>query len=54
MFFFEVIEIFRRTVWAVFRIEWEVVTKIYWPAHQEVLPLRSADSGTLSDDEDDN
>lgn len=24
MFFFEVVEILRRTVWAVFRIEWEV------------------------------
>lgn len=27
MFFFEVIEVFRRTVWAVFRIEWEVIAK---------------------------
>ena len=28
MLFFEVVEIFRRTVWAIFRIEWEVVTKV--------------------------
>ena len=27
MFFFEFIEIIRRHVWAVFRIEWEVVVK---------------------------
>lgn len=29
MFFFEVVELLRRTVWAVFRIEWEVVCKVY-------------------------
>ena len=29
MFFFEFIEIIRRTVWAVFRIEWEVVVKVW-------------------------
>jgi hypothetical protein len=28
MFFFEVLEIVRRTVWAVFRIEWEWVNKV--------------------------
>jgi len=29
MFVFEVLEIARRTAWAVFRIEWEVVVKVY-------------------------
>ncbi len=28
MLFFELIEILRRTVWAVFRIEWEVIVKV--------------------------
>ena len=29
MFFLEVVEMARRTVWAVFRVEWEMVHKIY-------------------------
>ena len=29
MFFFEVVEMARRTVWAIFRIEWEMVAKVY-------------------------
>ena len=33
MFFFECIEILRRTVWAVFRIEWEVVVKLFHAGH---------------------
>jgi hypothetical protein len=32
MFFFECVEIVRRTVWAVFRIEWEVIAKVIYPA----------------------
>jgi len=32
MFFFEAIEVLRRTVWAIFRIEWEVVAKVIYPA----------------------
>eukprot|EP00965_Chrysotila_dentata_P115163 3807359-Pleurochrysis_carterae.AAC.1 len=43
MFFFEVIEVFRRTVWAVFRIEWEVIVKVYSTA-QETKHLTSGDS----------
>lgn len=43
MFFFESFEVVRRTVWAVFRIEWEYVTK--------VLP-RGATSGYASIEKD--
>lgn len=43
MFFFEVIEILRRTVWAVFRIEWEVITKVH-NSSQEAKLLTSGDS----------
>jgi len=54
MFFFEAIELLRRTVWAVFRIEWEVVVKVYWPIHgqgsvQDLVPLRQA---SLSEEEE--
>jgi len=37
MLFFELIEILRRTVWAVFRIEWEVIVKVL-----KTLPLPGA------------
>jgi len=47
MFFFEVVEICRRTVWAIFRIEWEVVVKVHRAAAQDLVPL------TCEDDEDD-
>ena len=53
MFFFEAVEILRRTVWAIFRIEWEVVVKVYSSSYGAV-PLQSAtsdDSGALSSDE---
>jgi len=32
MLFFECVEILRRTVWAVFRIEWEVIAKVIYPS----------------------
>jgi len=32
MLFFELVEILRRTVWAVFRIEWEVIAKVIYPS----------------------
>lgn len=39
MLFFELIEILRRTVWAVFRIEWEVIVKVY-NASYDTLALK--------------
>lgn len=39
MFFFEFMEILRRTVWAVFRIEWEVIVK-----DRRFLSVSSSDS----------
>jgi len=39
MFFFEAIEILRRTVWAIFRIEWEVPS--FWPSLFLRVHLRS-------------
>ena len=38
MFFFEAVEIVRRTVWAIFRIEWEVVVKVHRASYAS-LPL---------------
>ena len=44
MFFFECVEIVRRTVWAIFRIEWEVVSKLIYPAGTyESVGLHSLD-----------
>jgi len=45
MFFFETIEVFRRTVWAVFRIEWEVVVKVY-NSSPETKQLTASDGET--------
>lgn len=45
MFFFEAMEIVRRTVWAVFRIEWEYVNK--------VLPRREASIASAEKDSTD-
>jgi len=50
MFFFEVVELARRTVWAVFRIEWEVIVKVHLPSGQDLMPLR-AEISTLSEEE---
>ena len=41
MFFFEVVEIVRRTVWAIFRIEWEYIVKVL-PASQSQVPLTAS------------
>jgi hypothetical protein len=42
MFFMQVVEVARRTVWAVFRIEWEVVVKVHHsPEAYESVALRS-------------
>jgi len=38
MFFLEAIEIVRRTVWAIFRIEWEYIVKVL-PASYSQMPL---------------
>ena len=43
MFFFEVIELVRRTVWAIFRIEWEVINKVYNSSYAS-LPLKSPEA----------
>ena len=40
MFFFEVVEVVRRTVWAVFRIEWEVICKVWRIGQHENEELR--------------
>lgn len=45
MFFLEVVEMARRTVWAVFRVEWEMVHKIYQEdpvTHATRAPRRDA------------
>lgn len=47
MFFFEVIEISRRTMWAVFRIEWEVVVKVY---HASYSSLPTMNPGANEDE----
>ena len=49
MFLLESVEILRRTVWAIFRIEWEVVVKVY-NASYVTLPLNSPVSGDLDSD----
>lgn len=46
MFFFEAIEIARRTVWAIFRIEWEVVAKGIGATH---IRLGSSDNAELGE-----
>ena len=51
MLFFEVVEIFRRTVWAIFRIEWEVVTKVVYAKGDAGHPL--VEKGSPDDDDDD-
>ena len=51
MLFFEVVEIFRRTVWAIFRIEWEVVTKVVYAKHDAGHPL--VEKGSPDEDDDD-
>ena len=46
MFFFEVVEMIRRTVWAVFRVEWEMVAKVYHKDPSEVpAHARGAEEG---------
>jgi len=42
MFFFEVIEIMRRTVWAIFRIEWEVIAKGIGPQRVKEIELHAS------------
>lgn len=54
MFFFETVEIVRRTFWAIFRIEWEVVCKVHYSDRaarelEVVRPLRSERSDCGSD-----
>ena len=37
----------RRTVWAIFRIEWEVIVKVHTEQPYDTLPLRAgSDSGS--------
>ena len=52
MFFFEMAEVARRTAWAVFRIEWEVVCKV-WTKSEETVALQPVDpeGGALSEEE---
>lgn len=42
MFFLEAVEILRRTVWAIFRIEWEVVVKVGYAGQAQPLSSASA------------
>ena len=49
MFFFEVVELLRRTVWAMFRIEWEVIVKVHRAAAYDLLPLTSTNSLALEE-----
>jgi len=54
MLFFECVEITRRTVWAVFRIEWEVIAKVIYPSGEyKSVGLESIASGDDDDDDDD-
>ena len=51
MFFLEAVEILRRTVWAIFRIEWEVVVKVGYAG--QPMPLTTAsDPGSMSEGSD--
>ena len=52
MLFFEAVEIVRRTVWAVFRIEWEVVAKVIYPAGSYVAVGMTSATADEDDDED--
>ena len=53
MLFFESVEILRRTVWAIFRIEWEVVAKVLYPSGQyQALTEREEDEEDEDEDED--
>ena len=45
MFFLEAVEILRRTVWAVFRIEWEVIVKVGSANAYANIPLSSPGQG---------
>ena len=36
MFFLEAVEILRRTVWAIFRIEWEYIVKVLPQSYAQV------------------
>ena len=54
MLFFECVEILRRHVWAVFRIEWEVIAKVIYPSG-DYVGLHSVEeqpSEGIDDDED--
>ena len=48
MFFLEAVEILRRTVWAIFRIEWEYIVKVL-PASYSQVPLKSPNIGATPD-----
>ena len=52
MFFFEIVEVLRRTVWAVFRIEWEVVCKVYNSSYGRPAGIRAIESGSSEGDLD--
>ena len=53
MLFFESVEILRRTVWAIFRIEWEVVAKVIYPAGTyQSVGLQSVVNEEPEDEED--
>jgi len=52
MFFFEVVEIVRRTVWAIFRIEWEVVSKVTYAYSALPNSTPKPISGLVGDDDD--
>ena len=53
MLFFEVIEILRRHVWAVFRIEWEVVAKVIYPAGNYANLAIASDDGEEDEEDED-
>jgi len=52
MFFFEAMEIARRTVWAVFRIEWEYVAKVL-PRGSGLAGYSVVDKDTISESGED-
>jgi len=52
MFFFEIVEVGRRTVWAVFRIEWEAIVKEAYVV-SDAAHVRLTSSGDQNEEDDD-
>ena len=51
MFFLEAVEILRRTVWAIFRIEWEYIVKVL-PQQYTQMPLTGGGNSDASETSD--